>query len=95
MGRLVGVGQAPVWPLVGLPAQAGAPERERLWAPVGEPPRIMTANVKSFPCIGTAQALIFAALDTHKKLGPSIGDIERIEKVPHSLSGRWHRFASI
>jgi 2-methylcitrate dehydratase len=56
-----------------------------LWAPVGEPPRIMTANVKSFPCIGTAQALIFAALDAHKKLGPRIGEIERIEVVMANL----------
>ncbi len=57
---------------------------DRLWAPVGTP-LIMTANMKSFPCIGTAQTLIVAALEAHKKLGDRIGDIERIEVIMADL----------
>ena len=54
---------------------------DRLWAPVLAVPIIMTANVKSFPCIGTAQTLIVAALDAHGKLRGRIDDIERIEVI--------------
>lgn len=54
---------------------------ERLWAPVAAPPVIMTANVKSFACIGTAQTLIVAALEAHQKLGGRVGEIERIDVV--------------
>ena len=58
---------------------------DRLWAPVGSPAQIMTANVKSFPCIGTAQALIVAALDAHKQLGARISEVERIEVIMADL----------
>src|SRR5262249_28316316 len=54
---------------------------ERLWGPLSSPPIIMTANVKSFPCIGTAQTLIVAALEAHKKLGGRLAEIERIDVV--------------
>ena len=36
---------------------------EQLWAPVSEPPFIMTSNIKPYACIGTAQAAVEAALN--------------------------------
>ncbi|WP_323013843.1 MmgE/PrpD family protein [Devosia sp.] len=51
---------------------------ERLWAPVSEPPFIMTSNIKPYACIGTAQAAVEAALNLHTRIKDRLGEITRI-----------------
>ena len=50
----------------------------RLWAKASQAPRIMLSNIKTYPCIGTGQTAVAAAIDAHPKL---VGKIERIEKI--------------
>ncbi len=52
---------------------------ESLWAPPPARLEILDAHVKSFPCIGTAQTTVQAALDVHRRLDGRTGEIERIE----------------
>lgn len=56
-----------------------------LWAPAPPHPTIMYSNVKTFPCIGTAQALVGAALDARKRLDAPLESIEAIEVVMADL----------
>lgn len=56
-----------------------------LWAPIGEPLFIMSSHVKTFACIGTAQAEIVAAMDAHAKLEGRLGEIEAIDVVMADL----------
>ena len=58
---------------------------EQLWAPAPAVPQIMAANIKTFACIGTAQALAAAALDMHGKLKAPLADIEAIDVVMADL----------
>jgi 2-methylcitrate dehydratase len=51
---------------------------EQLWAPVSEPPFIMTSNIKPYACIGTAQAAVEAALKLHPLLAGRADEISRI-----------------
>jgi 2-methylcitrate dehydratase len=53
----------------------------RLWAAPPATPQIMSANIKTFPCIGTAQALVAAALALAPKLHGELSRIQRIEAV--------------
>jgi len=52
---------------------------DSLWAPAPARPEILDAHVKSYPCIGTAQTTVQAALDAGRRLNGRIGEIERIE----------------
>ena len=52
---------------------------ESLWAPPTSRVEILDAHVKSFPCIGTAQTAVQAALDLHRQLNGRTEEIERIE----------------
>ena len=54
---------------------------EQLWAAPPATLQIMTANIKTFPCIGTAQALVAAALALAPKLKGRLGQIRRIEAI--------------
>jgi 2-methylcitrate dehydratase len=54
---------------------------EQLWAAPPATPQIMTANIKTFPCIGTAQALVAAALALAPKLKGRRRRIGRIEAI--------------
>jgi 2-methylcitrate dehydratase len=58
---------------------------EKLWAPAPKHPQIMFSNVKTFPCIGTAQSLVGAALDAHKKLDAPLDQIESMHVVMADL----------
>jgi 2-methylcitrate dehydratase len=62
--------------LQGFLDHAGA--LESLWAPPGSRLEILDAHVKSFPCIGTAQTAVQAALDLRARLA---GDTEAIERI--------------
>lgn len=57
----------------------------RLWAPIDEPLFIMTSHVKTYACIGTAQAEIVAALDAHAKLKGRVDEIEAIDVLMADL----------
>lgn len=50
----------------------------RIWSPMAGLPQIMLANVKTYPCIGTAQTTIKAALDAHARVKDRVGQIKRI-----------------
>ena len=50
-----------------------------LWRESREPLYIMASNIKTFPCIGTAQTLIVAALDAHRRLAGRIEQVESVE----------------
>jgi 2-methylcitrate dehydratase len=52
---------------------------EQLWAAPPATLQVMSANIKTFPCIGTAQALVAAALELAPKLKGRHGRIRRIE----------------
>jgi 2-methylcitrate dehydratase len=52
---------------------------ESLWAPPPQRLEILDAHVKSFPCIGTAQTAVQAALELHRLLAGRSDKIERIE----------------
>jgi len=54
---------------------------EQLWAAPPAPLQIMTANIKTFPCIGTAQALVAAALPLAQKLKGRLRQIRRVEAI--------------
>src|SRR5882757_9177623 len=54
---------------------------EQLWAPPPATLQIMSANLKTFPCIGTAQALVAAALPLASKLQGRHNQIRRIEAI--------------
>lgn len=56
-----------------------------LWAPIGEPLFIMSSHVKTFACIGTAQAEIVAAMDAHTKLRGRHDQIEAIDVIMADL----------
>src|SRR5215468_3001850 len=58
---------------------------EQLWAAPPATPQIMTANIKTFPCIGTAQALVSAAIDLAPKLQGRHKQIRRIEAIMAQL----------
>jgi 2-methylcitrate dehydratase len=49
-----------------------------IWAPVSGLPNILLANVKTYPCIGTAQTEIKAAIDAHVKVKGRINEISKI-----------------
>ena len=49
-----------------------------IWAPVTGLPQVMLANVKTYPCIGTAQTAIKAAIDAHLRVRDRIGQIKKI-----------------
>ena len=51
---------------------------ERLWAPLGDHLDIFDTHIKSYPCIGTAQTLVRAAIDAHAHLAGGFQDISRI-----------------
>jgi 2-methylcitrate dehydratase len=57
----------------------------QLWAAAPATPRIMSANIKTFPCIGTAQALVAAALSLAPKLKGRHDQIRRIEAIMAEL----------
>lgn len=50
-----------------------------LWRDSRDPLYIMASNIKSYPCIGTAQTLIVAALDGHRRLAGRVEQIESVE----------------
>jgi 2-methylcitrate dehydratase len=52
---------------------------DRLWAPPSKPLGIMSTDMKDYPCFGTSQTVITAAIDMHKKVEGRIDQIERIE----------------
>jgi 2-methylcitrate dehydratase len=52
---------------------------ESLWAAPGARLEILDAHMKSFPCIGTAQTAVQAALALHQRLDGQTEAIERIE----------------
>jgi 2-methylcitrate dehydratase len=52
---------------------------ESLWAPAPARLEILDAHMKSFPCIGTAQTAVHAALELHRRLNGRTDEIERIE----------------
>ncbi len=56
-----------------------------LWAPITESLFILDSHVKTFACIGTAQAEIVAAMDAHKKLAGRVSEIEAIDVVMADL----------
>jgi 2-methylcitrate dehydratase len=58
---------------------------EQLWAPPPATLQIMSANLKTFPCIGTAQALVAAALPLASKLQGRHNQIRRIEAIMADL----------
>jgi 2-methylcitrate dehydratase len=57
----------------------------RLWAPIDEPLYILTSHVKTFSCIGTAQAEVVAALDAYARLKGRTDHIEAIDVVMADL----------
>ncbi|KEQ03701.1 MmgE/PrpD family protein [Pseudorhizobium pelagicum] len=57
---------------------------ERLWAPIDEL-FILRSHVKTFACIGTAQASIVAALNAHRLLAGRVSDIEAIDVIMADL----------
>lgn len=48
-------------------------------APLSAPEAILGNHVKAYPCVGTGQAAVAAAIGLHRRLGDRIGDIERID----------------
>jgi 2-methylcitrate dehydratase len=54
---------------------------DQLWAVPPTTLQIMTANIKTFPCIGTAQALVAAALALAPKLKGRLGRIRHVEAI--------------
>jgi 2-methylcitrate dehydratase len=54
---------------------------EQLWAAPPATLQIMTSNIKTFPCIGTAQTLVAAALALAPKLQGRHDQIRRIEAI--------------
>jgi 2-methylcitrate dehydratase len=58
---------------------------EQLWAAPPPSLQVMSANIKTFPCIGTAQALVAAALALAPKLAGRHDQIRRIEAVMADL----------
>jgi 2-methylcitrate dehydratase len=58
---------------------------EQLWAAPPAALQIMSANIKTFPCIGTAQALVAAALALAPKLQGRHNQIRRIEAIMADL----------
>lgn len=58
---------------------------EQLWADAPAVPQIMSATLKTYPCIGTAQALVAAALGLAPKLKGRHQQIRRIEAIMANL----------
>ena len=52
---------------------------DRLWAPPAKPLGIMSTDMKDYPCFGTSQTVITAAIDMHAKVKGRIDQIEEIE----------------
>jgi 2-methylcitrate dehydratase len=52
---------------------------EGLVAPWDGSFRILDASIKAFPCLGTAQAAVAAALQARASFGDRIADVERVE----------------
>ena len=52
---------------------------ESLWAPPPARLDILDAHIKSFPCIGTGQTAVQAALELHQQVNGRTSEIERIE----------------
>lgn len=50
-----------------------------LWQDIPAVPQILSAHVKSYPCIGTSQTLVKAALDMRARLTGRVDAIERID----------------
>lgn len=49
-----------------------------LWGPAPDAPFLLKSNIKTYPCIGTAQALVAAALAASPRVRDRMGDITRI-----------------
>jgi 2-methylcitrate dehydratase len=58
---------------------------EQLWAAPPATLQVMSANIKTFPCIGTAQTLVAAALALAPKLQGRHDQIRRVEAVMAQL----------
>ena len=58
---------------------------EQLWAAAPAPLQIMTSNIKTFPCIGTAQTLVAAAIALAPRLQGRHNQIRRIEAIMAQL----------
>ena len=58
---------------------------ERLWSDPPTTLQIMSSNIKTFPCIGTAQTLVAAALTLAPKLQKRYNQIRRIEVIMADL----------
>jgi len=58
---------------------------EQLWAAPSVAPQIMKSNIKTFPCIGTAQTLVAAALALAPRLQGRHNQIRRIEAIMADL----------
>jgi 2-methylcitrate dehydratase len=56
-----------------------------LWAAAPAHPKIMFSNAKTFPCIGTAQSLVGAALEAYRQLDAPLDEIEAIDVVMADL----------
>lgn len=56
---------------------------EKLWAPLPltDHLEIFDTNIKSYPCIGTGQTLVKAAIDAHARVQGRLTEIEQIEIV--------------
>src|SRR6185369_10756292 len=50
-----------------------------LWAPPGKPLEIMSTDMKDYPCFGTSQTVITAAIAMHAKVKDRLDEIEQIE----------------
>jgi 2-methylcitrate dehydratase len=57
---------------------AGA-KLDLLTQPIGERYRIMTAAIKAYPCIGTAQTMVAGVLQARAGIGDPAREVERIE----------------
>ena len=65
----------------GMAAVFPALDAAALAEPLPADSYVMKANVKTYPCVATAQAAIAAALDLHRKIGGNVGALNRIRIV--------------
>jgi len=68
-------------------------DRQVLSAEIPEVPAILETEIKNFPCIGTCQTGVQAALDLHGKLAGRTDDVARIEVVMADRSVICHQQA--
>lgn len=73
----------------------GSGSMESLWAPPPARLAILDAHVKSFPCIGTAQTAVQAALEIHRRLNGRIDEIDQVEVFMADLPFVRHQQADI